>query len=428
MGIFGNLFGKKDKKEYTIPISELVKDAIPKNATILYQSEIPEWVVIGNLNFEQKYNEAIEYGKKLLTKEPNSAGVHIELMVAYFKLRNENPKYFDLSTYHAKQAIIYGHNTGYAHERLVINLEKNGMINQAIQLCDIVLSEKYHFSSHGCGRKEDFLFRKEKLTYKLHTAKDNVNTKLFSDKEITLLYKNLDVFLEIEGQTSTHPGFTISDEEIEKELKKIRDKENGIAKEYIYPDKPKRYIVSDIPLGVQYDQIIRALPEFDFYKGSTYVLPNRHQNFVTDPKQGQSIWNIQHEFENMIQCASSFEHDNNLKEAAKIYERIIAEKYWLPTPYDRLVKIYSKAKLKLDECQVLEYSINHFTELKKRQQGYVIQLATKYGKLDFAKERINNDKKISYYNGAFELYNPYTIISKWEERLNKIHKYENNKN
>jgi hypothetical protein len=63
--------------------------------------------------------------------------------------------------------------------------------------------------------------------------------------------------------------------------------------------------------------------------------------------------------------------------------------------------------------------------LKRRQQEHVIQLATKYGKLDFAKKRINNDEKISYYGGAFELYNPYTIISKWKERLDKIHKYGN---
>ncbi|MDR1584052.1 MAG: hypothetical protein LBS55_12510, partial [Prevotellaceae bacterium] len=113
-----------------------------------------------------------------------------------------------------------------------------------------------------------------------------------------------------------------------------------------------------------------------------------------------------------------------LDKAAVIYEQIVAEQYFMPNPYDRLIKIYSKAKLKFDEIRILKYAINHFSELRNRQKGYVIQLATKYGKLDFANEQINNDKKISYYGGAFELYNPYTIISKWKERLDKLYKNE----
>jgi hypothetical protein len=116
-----------------------------------------------------------------------------------------------------------------------------------------------------------------------------------------------------------------------------------------------------------------------------------------------------------------------VEKAAMIYEQIIAEKYYMPTPYDRLIKIYSRANLKFDEIRILKYGINHFTELRNRQKEYVIHLASKYGKLDFAKERVDNNKKIYYYGGAFELYNPYTIISKWQERLLKIKNKQLNK-
>lgn len=47
-------------------------------------------------------------------------------------------------------------------------------------------------------------------------------------------------------------------------------------------------------------------------------------------------------------------------------------------------------------------------------------LATKYNKRQFYLERVRNKQKIFYYSGVFELYNPFTIIEKWKERLSKI--------
>lgn len=39
-------------------------------------------------------------------------------------------------------------------------------------------------------------------------------------------------------------------------------------------------------------------------------------------------------------------------------------------------------------------------------------LAAKYGAQDFFNERVRTSKKNTYYNGVFELYNPFTIIEK----------------
>ena len=47
-------------------------------------------------------------------------------------------------------------------------------------------------------------------------------------------------------------------------------------------------------------------------------------------------------------------------------------------------------------------------------------LADKYGAESFLAQRISEGKKITYYNGVFELYSPYTIIEEWEKRLSKI--------
>jgi len=180
-----------EKKEVMINISSLKKDIIPSNAEIINETQVPEYCSIGNLIFEKKFHEAIELGNKLLEKTPHSAGVHVNLMDAYFKVRNENQIFLDKSVDHAKLAMLYGHNTGYAQERLAINLEKLGKVNQAIQVCNIVLSEQFHFSTYGGGNKEEFSKRKEKLIIKLSKATDSENSVLFTDDEISFLIEQI---------------------------------------------------------------------------------------------------------------------------------------------------------------------------------------------------------------------------------------------
>ncbi len=199
MNIFKKIFASNleksndftEKKEVMINISSLKKDIIPSNAEIINETQVPEYCSIGNLIFEKKFHEAIELGNKLLEKTPHSAGVHVNLMDAYFKVRNENQIFLDKSVDHAKLAMLYGHNTGYAQERLAINLEKLGKVNQAIQVCNIVLSEQFHFSTYGGGNKEEFSKRKEKLIIKLSKATDSENSVLFTDDEISFLIEQI---------------------------------------------------------------------------------------------------------------------------------------------------------------------------------------------------------------------------------------------
>ncbi|MFH1942078.1 MAG: hypothetical protein ABIL68_08220, partial [bacterium] len=61
-----------------------------------------------------------------------------------------------------------------------------------------------------------------------------------------------------------------------------------------------------------------------------------------------------------------------------------------------------------------------FLNLREEQEKYVLQLAQEYNMTAKAREYIGAKKKIYYYGGAFELYNPFTIIDRWQERLNKL--------
>jgi len=163
------LSSTNDGKREMTPVSEVTGQNSIEQSTIVAQSVIPASTKIGNLTFDKQYNDA---------------GVHINLMVAYFKAREIKPDYFDKSSYHAKMAILNGHHTGYAEDRLAKNLDKQKKYHQTIQLCDLVLRDDFHFTEHGCGNVIDFSTRKEKAQQRINKASDNENDLLFTPEEI----------------------------------------------------------------------------------------------------------------------------------------------------------------------------------------------------------------------------------------------------
>ncbi|MBN2894041.1 MAG: hypothetical protein JXL97_19380 [Bacteroidales bacterium] len=199
MNLLKKLFGgnsetpakSHEKKEVMVNISSVTNSDIPPNAEIVAESQIPAFCSIGNLVYEKKYHEAIELGEKLLTETPDSAGVHVNLMDAYFKVRDENTEFYDKHINHARLAMRFGHNTGYVQKKLAIGLEKQNKIYQAIQICDIVLDEKFHFSKHGCGSKDEFLKRKERLLKKVNKSTDNKTSEIFTNDEISSIIKHI---------------------------------------------------------------------------------------------------------------------------------------------------------------------------------------------------------------------------------------------
>lgn len=199
MNLFKRIFGNnstppensQEKKEVMVNISSLEKNNLSSKAKIIAESQIPAFCSIGNLVYEKKYHEAIELGKKLLVETPNSTGVHVNLMDAYFKVRDENPIFYDKSIEHARLAMLYGHNTGYVQKKLAIGLEKQKKIHQAIQICDIVLNSKFHFSRHGCGDKNEFIKRKERLLKKVHNTEDSKETLVFTADETSFIIEQI---------------------------------------------------------------------------------------------------------------------------------------------------------------------------------------------------------------------------------------------
>lgn len=204
------------------------------------------------------------------------------------------------------------------------------------------------------------------------------------------------------------------DKETENQIKKIDG--TYVEPEPQMPDHAEQYTVSGETMAERFNKLKMQMVEFDFYNSGEH---GRVDRAFKSPIV-KEIWEMQREFSSLVNNAERFERERNYVEAAKIYERIMAEKYEMTSPYDRLIKIYSRAKLKDEEKRVLEYSINFFANLRQKQKDYVLMLARKYDKENFAIERIESGKKITYYSGLYELYNPFLIIEKWKSRLEKL--------
>ena len=234
MKLFGWLFRRSNRKaaKKMIPITELKPDAVPPGCNILAQSEVPASLLIGDLVFEKKYEEAIKFGLDLLKESPDDAGAHINLMVAYFKARGLNDSYFDRSTYHAKMAILNGHHTGYAEQRLAINLDKQKFYHQSLQLYRLILdTEGFHFSASGCGNGIDWEKRRASVLAKIDKANDKETDILFTEGQISKIIK--DIADEDEWEKIRSENWERINKELDKAMfvKKDQDETERLLKE-----------------------------------------------------------------------------------------------------------------------------------------------------------------------------------------------------
>lgn len=279
-----------------------------------------------------------------------------------------------------------------------IELEKSGDIDKAIEVYEENIKSGYPAA-----------YSYERLMILYHKQKDYENEKRIIRAAITVFSK--------ENEKRGENVYNII--RYKNRLEKLMPNKN---KKTNLPKHSDIYIPDGEPLGIKFQQTIKDLPEFNFYYDlnkdeSTLDYLYRNSERVSNREVMNVLWDINDKFKKLRTEASNLEQSGDFDAAAKIYEQIVGEKYWNPLPYDRLIIIYAKAKLKEDEIRVLEYSIDFFKQLELQQREYILSLAKKYGKLDFAEQRIKDKKKITYFAGFPELYNPFVITEKWENRL-----------
>lgn len=256
-----------------------------------------------------------------------------------------------------------------------------------------------------------------------NSNKLNIYNYAFDINRVIVLYgktkqkEKLKAFLE--KSIAKHPSYNKVNEWIVR-LSKLNS-DNKVNTLPLQPTDIHPQVASATSLGKKIDDFKKQMPEFNFYfdmpEGSNTMGYSNKVSFELTKKLGE----VRQAFEIIKSRAKVAENEGDYKTAIEAYEKMIIEECEDVEPYERLIIIYSKLKWRLEEISVIERAITFFSRLKEKQLEYVNFLAKKYGMVDKAQEYISQDKKIYYYLGAFELYNPQANrLNKWNERLRKL--------
>lgn len=263
-----------------------------------------------------------------------------------------------------------------------IELEKQGKIDAAIAIYEQNISGDCYPASHSFDRLR-ILYRKRKD------------------------YDNMVRVIKREGEV-----FGLSQSAINDKINRYLGVKDGVKADVVYPKVRKVATVNGDTLETKLVDIMNRLPEFDFY---TKV--EHGQRNIYPLSESRKLVAILDKIKEKIEKGAEYERNGRLDLAAKIYEELVANHVYNTKPYERLVMIYKRAKLFDDSLSILQASIEFFKGLRKRQYTKVHYLADKYGVRSINGVPIDDYGKIYYYNGLFELYNPYPIIEKWEQQL-----------
>jgi len=266
----------------------------------------------------------------------------------------------------------------------------------------------------------------DSVTYGENSEKLNVSNYAYDiERVIILLGKTKQddkqkVFLE--NVIKKYPTFSDVDK-WKIRLSKITAKSSAESGVEITPADILVPTPDDPTLGEKYQKFKDSLPEFNFY----YDMPNGMETFeylsIYKPvpfEKSKKLREFRETFKSILNEALIVENQNNYKNAIEIYLKLIAEDYDGREPFERLIIIYNKLKWKEQVIEIIEKAIEHFEKLKENQKNKIISVAKKYGMENKAMEYINANKKIQYYGGVFDLYNPYPIIDNWKQKLAKI--------
>lgn len=282
-----------------------------------------------------------------------------------------------------------------------INLEKENKISDAIKIYEKNISyieSNYELLNHIA------LHPFERLMILYHKLKR-------IDDEKHIIQKGLSMKDKIDSRT------------IDKWKIRLEKLTNPKVKKITSVDRSKIVIPNHktSTLGHQLDNIENSFPQFNFYEnGKDFSISWEYSQKLQKHKNFDEYHRIRKIFLDNEEQGLLFESQNKFIEAINLYVEMVSENSLRPKTYDRLIILYRKFKLIKDEIRILNIAIRFFTNRRDKMKENLLNIADTDSKLNLAEEYINNQKRFQYYNGMFDLYNPYAIINKWEKRLEKI--------
>lgn len=153
------------------------------------------------------------------------------------------------------------------------------------------------------------------------------------------------------------------------------------------------------------NELITSLPEFDFYNG------DNDKDVSEDHLSVIAIRALQKEADEIMAHGELFEAEKNWAQAAKCYELLVVKRYWNPQPYTKLLALYSKASLHASVKQKMQsLTINFFRDRREKMKAELLRLADKYDSTIYAEKCINKGECVTYYDGIYDIYNPYPVV------------------
>jgi len=282
-----------------------------------------------------------------------------------------------------------------------ITLEKNNKISSAIKIYEKNIS---YIESNYELLDRIALHSFERLMVLYHKQKR-------FDEEKIVINKGLSMKEKIDSKTIDKWKIRL-----EKLTKPKVQKNISIDKNEIVIPSPK-----SSTLGQQFDVLENSFPKFNFYEnGKSTSISWEYNQKLQKHKNFDEYHRIRKMFLKNEEKGLLLEKQNKFIEAINLYEQMISENSPRPKTYDRLIILYRKLKLVKDEIRVLNIAIKFFTNKRDKMRDNLLKIADTESKLFKAKDYIDNKKRFQYYNGMFDLYNPFTIIEKWEKRLEKV--------
>ena len=175
-----------------------------------------------------------------------------------------------------------------------------------------------------------------------------------------------------------------------------------------YPTKAnyKRVLMENS--GDKLEELKSKLPEYDFYTGD-------NNSLISDDVR-EAIINWQFGFEDLMLKAQDYEKNKDFASAASVYEKMVGMKCILREPYERLMAIYEKAELNADFKEFVEYSFRFFSDRALNYRNYLRAMAQKYDSFDLAETMIEKGKVVAYFDGLFDIYNPFPWLYDWNKK------------
>ena len=186
----------------------------------------------------------------------------------------------------------------------------------------------------------------------------------------------------------------------------VENKSSEVEKKTQFPKKANYRGGSEHPSYIEQLQTVTAsLPSFDFYTGD--IEP-------TIPiDKAEQIKGIFREQEMTLQKAIEAEEQKDYVKAVSLYENLYKRKSLLPEAYERLIAIYKMSGLEADAIYIQYRAKTFFSNLRNQQEKAVLLNAEKCGCSHMVAKQIKEGKRISYYDGLFDLYNPFPFTENW---------------